>query len=191
MINKDLSIYETGDGGDLNVVNGDLELSHTLFNQAYLAMFGGNIEQTTDELSINLEEKFDWWGNTLFDNEHGFNSLTERQLNKLVINGNNLQNLESIIEHDLTYLNPHADISVDVSMEDYNRISLNVKIVEPSGKEQKMRFLWQGVENQFIQEAVVGEVRTRRTLWILAGGYWNDFGIWVDVEKWYDTPPSN
>ena len=184
---KDISIYESGDGGDINLINDDIELSHTLFNQVYLALFGGNIQQSTGEQDTNLEERLDWWGNILMQKDSQFNSLTERQLLTTVVNGNSLQNLESVVERDLEFLAEYANVNVDVEMEDYNRISINIQVIEPNQREQKMRFLWEGVENQFTQEIVVGEIRTRPTLWILHGGFWDDRGIWIDREKWYDT----
>ena len=56
----DLKLIETGDGGDLVFQNGDIKLTSEVYNQPYLAHFGGNIENsTTDEFSEEDKKQFD------------------------------------------------------------------------------------------------------------------------------------
>jgi len=183
---KDLVIYETGDGGDLNLVNNDLELTHTLFYQVYMALFGGNIEQDTDSKIEGLEQRHDWWGNAMLPIENQFNSKTERELRNIIISGSSLQNLESIVKKDLAYFRPYGDISVQVSMIDYNKIEIGIIIIEPSGAERKMKFLWNGVGSEMIQDEELGTRPVYSSTWILTGGYWDDRGTWYDNELWND-----
>jgi len=70
MNTKDLSIYESGNGGELIVTNNDLVLSETLFNQVYLALFGGYIEAVTRGDEPINEERLDYWQNSLFNGEN-------------------------------------------------------------------------------------------------------------------------
>ena len=42
MITKDLNIFESGDGGELSIINEDLLFGESLYQQIYLALFGGN-----------------------------------------------------------------------------------------------------------------------------------------------------
>ena len=44
---KDFSIYESGDGGELLIVDDDFNLTEVLFQLVYLALFGGNVESIT------------------------------------------------------------------------------------------------------------------------------------------------
>ena len=187
---KDLAIYETGDGGDVNLINNDLELRNTLFNQVYLALFGGNTKQVTAQELNNLDERFDWWGNSLFDKENQFNSRFENALRNVVINGSGLQHLENIAKEDLAFIKPYANYKVEVSMVDFNKIQIEIWLQEPDKRQMKIVFLWDGAKKELLYEEIPDTIITNPLddLWILATGYWNDDGIWVDSAYWQDGP---
>ena len=37
-----------------------------------------------------------------------------------------------------------------------------------------------------VMDSTTVEIADYRIDWILTGGFWNDTGIWVDAEYWYD-----
>ena len=63
MITKDLNIFESGDGGELSIINEDLLFGESLYQQIYLALFGGNVEENTRQYLLT-EQKNDYWGNS-------------------------------------------------------------------------------------------------------------------------------
>lgn len=146
----DLSVYETLNGGDVVLKGNDLQLVESLFNQPYLAMFGGNREQShvdADEFENTLE-RFDYWGNMLFfpeSEEQQFNSELERELDMVVPNSVGLQELEQVLKEDLKYLRPVAEVSVSVTLDDVDRVQIDILLREPSGlQERNFVFLWDG-----------------------------------------------
>lgn len=162
----DLSIYETGDGGDVIFQGGDLVRTDSLFNQIYLALFGGNTKQTTREAEPQNEDniqRFDWWGNkVLFSDkpENQFNSLTERELMQTALSSSGRSKIEATIKQDLQFMSKLADIDVSVSIVSTSRIEINILFKEPNEVEQNLTFLWDGtkledVENKGVFKKVV------------------------------------
>ncbi len=77
----DISIYETGSGGDLELLGNDIASTSGLFNMVYMAWFGGNPEASTTGNELESELRDDWFGNALlFENEKEvqFNSILEK-----------------------------------------------------------------------------------------------------------------
>ena len=99
----DIMIFENGSGGDLNLKNDDIETISGLMNQVYLALFGGNLEQNTSDDLSELEERNDWWGNSLLKKENQFNSNFERTLRTIPLNSSGLIKIENAAKEDLKY----------------------------------------------------------------------------------------
>ena len=129
---NDLRLIETFDGGDVVVSNNDLELTNELNNQVYLALFGGNVEQSTAEVNQEISnERFDFWGNELFHQDEPdfqFNSNFERALQTVALNTEGLQELEQIALADLAFLNEFGTVSVDISIRQVDGIRISVNI---------------------------------------------------------------
>jgi hypothetical protein len=66
----DLRLVETGNGGDLIRTINDLNVINGLSNYPYLAMFGGNVSQSTPQTKEVGEESFDWFGNVFLDKKN-------------------------------------------------------------------------------------------------------------------------
>src|SRR5690606_6946193 len=85
----DVAIGEAeGNGGDIKLLGNDLAVIYSHENQVYLALFGGNVEQSTPAQETT-ETTEDWWGNNLLfggDAAKQFNSETERALNNTALN---------------------------------------------------------------------------------------------------------
>lgn len=151
----DIMIYESGSGGDLNLRNNDLETIKGLTNQAYLALFGGNIEQSTSDDLDELEFREDWWGNEYLDDEFQFNSSFERSLlnNPLTVNG--VSKMVDAANADLEYLREYAEINVFGSILDVNRMLLEIEIIEPDGLSAKIKLLWDRTRQEFIEQKII------------------------------------
>jgi hypothetical protein len=159
----DLAIFETGDGGDVILKGNDLELTEGLFNLPYLALFGGNLLQSTDELPIEPEglvEREDWWGNELFfpnSEKLQFNSKTERRLNEVALNSNALIIIEAIVKEDLKFMNEFAEVSVEVTIPDRDTLKIFITLQEPDGlEEQTFVFAWTATKLEEIVNGFVG-----------------------------------
>lgn len=129
----DVRIRETLDGGDVVLVGNDLQMVDQLSNQAYFALFGGNIEESTPRIveNDNRIERFDYWGNALFhpdEPDFQFNSEFERSLDQIALNTEGIQRLEQIALRDLAFLSEFGEVSADITAQDINRICVVVQI---------------------------------------------------------------
>jgi len=137
----DLTIYESKDGGDLLLINDDLATISGLTNQPYLALLGG------------VESEKEWWANDLInDSENKFISTFEEKLKTVSLNSAGLVELENAALADLEYLKKYANIEVEASLTDVNRLKLEIKIQEPDSKEDKIVFIWDGTKQETIIE---------------------------------------
>jgi len=128
----DLTIRETLNGGDLVLEGNDLQLTNELTNQVYLALFGGNVEQSTDEINLEIaNERFDFWGNELFhqdEPEFQFNSAFERTLNRVALDTQGIQELEQVGEQDLSFLSEFGTVTFSISLVSHNRIRVYMNL---------------------------------------------------------------
>ena len=103
----DIMIFESGNGGDFNIRNGDLDSVEGLTNQPYLAHFGGNKEASTTGEEAAGVERFDWWGNSFLENEPGaqMNSELERALRDNSLSSKGRVQIERLAKQDMEFLN--------------------------------------------------------------------------------------
>ena len=76
MNKTDITLYESGEGGEFVLLTNDIETTGALWTNVYLALFGGNVESdhSDEEDSVN-EPNLDYWGNKLFYPENDTNWL--------------------------------------------------------------------------------------------------------------------
>jgi hypothetical protein len=129
-----------GNGGDLQLLGNDFALVYGNENQIYLALFGGNIEQSTNEPSPIPGQNFDYWGNKLF---HGnipgrqFNSKTERTLNNTPLNSAGRVKIENAVKDDLKFLTDlGATFTVNVTLPAINTVKINIVTIYPNGSKR-------------------------------------------------------
>lgn len=155
----DISIKETGSGGDFILKGNDLEKSDSIYNQIYLALFGGNIEASTPVGEYEEEFKYDYWGNKLlFENESDkqFNSTTENFLNEITLSSANRVLLEQVVKGDLGFLNQLGQISVVVNIPNVDKVEIIVLITEPENEiDLEYRFMWEATKNEIIINSVI------------------------------------
>ncbi len=127
-----------GNGGDLQMLGNDLAIVYGQENQVYLALFGGNVEQSTPAINTVASQRFDWWGNSLLmpnDSSRQFNSSTERVLNTTALNSAGRIKIENAVKDDLKYLTQlGAKVTVAVSLPDkINTVKIEVTTVYSEG----------------------------------------------------------
>ena len=133
---RDLLIYETGDGGDLKVLNNDLALTTSLYNQVYLCLFGGNVESSTKGNELENEKRFDWWANYLLD--LNFNSETERTINTVTLNPSGRLKILQAVKNDLKPIDLVANYNVNVYLESSYRFKIMISLTEKLNKQEKI-----------------------------------------------------
>lgn len=149
----DISIYESGDGGEFILSNNDLQVVDSFTNTVYLALFGGNIEQNTNTSISEEEERSDWWGNELL--ELDYNSNFERALYSVALNSAGIKALEEAAKKDLSILSEYGEVSVSISSEIEDRMELMIIFTERNSKEKKIKFIFDKLKNEVIQEAII------------------------------------
>lgn len=159
MDTKDILIYESGDGGEFSIQSGDLTINETLYNQVYLALFGGNIEADTKREYLPTEERNDYWGNALiFSNEpeKQFNSTTERTINNTALNSAGRLAIIRAVEADLQYLSDLLTFTVDAEILSVNTIRIIIKF-EPLGSQQSrvLQLVYNNAKNELITELTI------------------------------------
>jgi len=149
----DLRMIETGDGGDVVLLGNDLEVIGGLQNMPYIAMFGGNIAESTKEFNAD-EQRGDFWGNTLLmlqSPEIQYNSDTERLLNEIALNSAGRLLLEQTIKSDLNFMTEFSTIEVSASIVSTDRVEINIKIQEPGNIESnEFTYIWDSTKLELI-----------------------------------------
>ena len=151
---KDFSIYESGDGGELLIVDDDFNLTEVLFELVYLALFGGNVESITLGNEKDGDVRNDWWANSLlFKNNAAkqMNSLTEKTLRTTALSSAGRIAIQNSVDQDLQFLRQIVDISTEVAIKDKHRVEIYVRLNRYKGKEDvKLQFLWDNIQNTVI-----------------------------------------
>lgn len=158
-MNLDVLIFENGDGGDVNLLGNDIEMTDSIFDMVYMAMFGGNPEAVTTGNEIASEQRNDFWGNALLlpnDPEKQFNSITEKTLNEVALDSSGRVKIEDAIKIDLNFMFILAQIEVDVSIVSDNRTQMDITLQEPGNLTNKsFQFIWDGTRNELIEQRIL------------------------------------
>lgn len=148
----DFEVIETGDGGDLIKTPKDISVIDGLENVVYLAMFGGNVKQSTPTVRAANEQAFDWWGNNLIfpgDSVPQFNSETERILAQTPLTSAGRILIENAVKTDLEFVQPFADTTVVVSLIGLDKVIIAVRLDQPDNLQQKdFIYLWDATRSE-------------------------------------------
>lgn len=159
MNTSDILLYETGSGGDFAIINDDLAMGESLYQQILLALFGGNIEANTKVTYFNSEERFDYWGNSLvWKNEQTkqFNSLTERTIQNTALTSSGRLEILRAVELDLNYMKSMVNYSVDVSILSNSSIRISVQFSQKSNQQDKvLQIVYDNAKNEIIIEKTI------------------------------------
>jgi len=159
MKTTDLRLVETGDGGDLVLRGNDVEMISGLQNMPYIAMFGGNPEQSTVGAK-NTEQAFDFWGNFLInpnDQPIWFNSLTERLLDTISLSPITRIEIQETVKKDLEFILKFAQVSVEVFLISVDRIRIEIKIQEPDNLSSELfKYIWDATQQELQEIPTTG-----------------------------------
>lgn len=155
----DIALKSTGNGGDFILTGNDIETTSELYNQVYLALFGGNVEGSTKRDYAPGELRLDWFANSLLfnnDNKKQFNSSTEMELKNVSLTSAGRVRIEQAIKIDLAYISELGKTEVEVTLLSENRISIHVKLLEPSGENsQILTFIWDSARSEVIKTEII------------------------------------
>ena len=159
MNTKDINLHESGSGGEMDIVSNDLLMGEVLFQQVYLALFGGNVEANTIGNELVSEERFDYWANPLFFAEipsKQFNSNTERELQKVVLNTAGRLRIIQVVNEDLSYLTILLNYDVDVQFVGTNLIRIIVNFTQKGSQENRvLQMVYDNAKGELIIEKTI------------------------------------
>jgi phage gp46-like protein len=137
----DVLLFQTDDEGDINVVDGLVEMSGGLETAAYLSLFGGNEDDTGIDGNDN---PLTYWGNLdETDPAFQYRSETQNLLQGIPATTGNLQRIEDAAKRDLAwFIEKKVASTVDVvaSIPGLNRIKIVVNI-DARGEESSFEFV--------------------------------------------------
>jgi len=159
METKDILLFESGDGGEMLISSNDLCLTETILQQAYLAMFGGNLEANTTGNELESQERADYWANALLWSDFPskqFNSNTERTLQTVALNSSGRLEIISAVESDLEYLNLVVNFSVEVSILSTSKVEIKILLSRKQNLEDKILVLvFDNAKNEIITQKII------------------------------------
>ena len=159
MNTTDISLFETGSGGDFAVIDNDLLMGESLYQQIYIALFGGNIEASTKSVYLDSEERFDYWGNTLIwkdEKTKQFNSETERAIQNNALNSSGRLNILQAVNVDLEYLKTIINFEADVSILSRDNLRITVSFTEKTNQQNKaLQLIYDNAKKEVIIEKII------------------------------------
>jgi len=159
MSTKDINLFESGSGGEMRILNSDLLMAETIYQTIYLALYGGNVEQSTTSEETDLEENFDYWGNQLFysnNPDKWFNSQTERTLSTVALNGEGRKLIEDAVNADLQFLNNVVNFEVEVNIAANNKAEIIIAISEfQNQSNRQLKMVWENSRNELIIQEII------------------------------------
>lgn len=159
MNTTDINLFETGASGDFAIVNDDLLMGETLYQQIYLALFGGNFEASTKDAYLQSEERFDYWGNGLvWKNEKSiqFNSETERVIQNTTLNSSGRLIVIQAVNNDLEYLKSLINFSVEVQIPKHDWLRIIINFSAKSNQQNKvLQMVYDNAKKEVIIEKII------------------------------------
>lgn len=147
----DFKITDEGNGGELVFIAGDLQLTSEVYNQPYLARFGGNLDNSsTDEFKPG-EIHGDWWGNELLLSgklNEQLNSKFEKELNTTTLNISGRKSLEKTAKKDIEYLSGFADVTTVVELPNVNKVRLRDQVIK--GENINFSYIWDEAKTEIL-----------------------------------------
>lgn len=158
-LTKDILLFESGDGGEMAIVSNDLCLTETILQQAYLAMFGGNVEANTTGVEIESQERNDYWANSLLwadQPSKQFNSNTERILDETPLNSSGRLIIKQAVESDLDYLKLIVNFTVEVSILATNKVQILINFSRKDNLQDKeLVLVYDNAKNEVITNKII------------------------------------
>lgn len=124
----DVRFFQTNDGGEIELQNGQLVMSDGLAEAAYLSLWGGN----EGDSGLQADDRRQFWGNFgEVDPKRKYRSETQSLLLSLPATSSNLRRLEDAAKRDLAWFTEEVADSVEVTarIPKVNWVELHVVIV--------------------------------------------------------------
>jgi phage gp46-like protein len=121
---SDVLLFQTPDGGEVTITNGQFAQTDGLDVAAYLSLFGGN----ADDSGQTADDSKQWWGNIgESDPALCYRSATQYLLLTLPLIPANLQRIEEAAQSDLAWMldDIATDLAVRATMPGPKRIDLD------------------------------------------------------------------
>lgn len=147
----DIEVEQTNDGGDLVKTAKDFSVISGFQNMPLLALFGGNVLESTPIQRKANEQRFDYWGNSFMEDNPAiqFNSETERVLNNTALNSNGRSVIEQAVKKDLKFMTEFAQIGVSVTIPGIDRVIIAIMVLQPDNLEDRgFVFLWDATKRE-------------------------------------------
>lgn len=126
MIVSDILLFQTNDGGDINIENGRVKTTAGLETAVYLSLFGGN--DNDNGIGNNLKQ---WWGNINRPELDRYRSQTQFILKSLPLISGNLARIQDAVNNDLSWLVETKivlSVSVSLFIEAVNKLRIEIEI---------------------------------------------------------------
>jgi phage gp46-like protein len=124
----DVRLYQTNDGGEIDVVAGQVVMDDELTTAVYLSLFGGN----DDDGGADGDKPREWWGNKLAaDEAEKLRSETQSLLAKIPVTSGNLRRFQDAAQRDLAWMVTAAvatAVAVRVVITAVNRLRFDIAI---------------------------------------------------------------
>lgn len=135
----DVSLFQTNDGGNIEVDGGIVTMGGGLETSAYLSLFGGN-----EDDDGRADSLFNWWGNLdEVSPARQYHSETQNLLQALPATSGNLRRIEDAANRDLAWFTEGriaSSLDVNASIPGVNKIKLTINI-EALGEESSFEFV--------------------------------------------------
>lgn len=147
----DILLHQTANGGDFSLKGNDLETTESIFNAIYLALFGGNFQQTEDQ--YNEGDRLYWWGNSVIDDQPAkMNSETENALRNNALNAAGRRSIIEAAKIDLGFLQEISDIEVSATITTAHTLSLFVSLTQTG---DQFKFVWDNTRGEVIEYTII------------------------------------
>ena len=156
---KDILLYESGSGGEMSVITGDLSFTERIWYKVYISLFGGNTEASTKGNESFGQERSDWWGNSLFfpDNpSKQFNSETEKTIKSVALNSSGRLAILDAVKNDLKLFKNISQSDINIVILSSNSVEIQVKISEPlNNSNALLKMIWSNASNDVITQVLI------------------------------------
>lgn len=124
----DVLLFNTADGGEIEILNGRPTMSDGLETAAYLSLFGGNERDS----GLVADDPQQWWGNLgETDASKHYRSETQHLLRSIPAITSNLRRIEAAAKRDLAWMlesSVTTDVGAVASMPARGKVALDVRI---------------------------------------------------------------
>ncbi|MCH9621005.1 MAG: hypothetical protein S4CHLAM20_04190 [Chlamydiia bacterium] len=158
----DVTVYESGEGGELVLNETDLGTTNSLFNQVYIAWFGGNVadyDRDSEEFQKGEQRKGYWQNEAFFsdDNEDAkMVSRIEYMLANTALTSQGIFDLQREALDDLDFLSKTAEVSVEINLIEVDKISIIAILKEKKiQNEQRFKFIWDSTQSELIEKIII------------------------------------